>query len=202
MEPGPLDPAREARTGPVIPILTIPKRSQGKVTIPLKPPSRLHQTTQVSVHVNRPRILLPRPAEIRRLRGKDVAVLDREPGALVRVFPALRRDGHLLKRQRDAGVYLAVLQDRGAVAEDEVDGAVDVAFTVELAERVRVEGVLVALHAAPEEGRLVRVHPQSHCLVILRPRRVPERHVSRYESLPGHRYNTFMQQKLYYLLSN
>ena len=112
--------------------------------------------------------------------------MDGEAGALVGVFAALSGDGDLLERERDAGENAAALEDGGAVAEDEVDGAVDVTLAVELPEGVGVEGVLVPFYAAPEERRLVRVHTEGHRLVVLRPCSVPERHVPCYEPLPGH----------------
>lgn len=106
----------------------------------------------------------------------------------MRVLPPLRRDGHFLQRQRLPREDLAVLQDGGAVAEDEVDGAGDAAFAVELPEGVGVESVLVPFHAAPEEGRLVGVDAEGHALVLLRPRRVAERHVPRDEPFPRNGY--------------
>lgn len=70
----------------------------------------------------------------------------------MRAFAALRCDCDFLQRKRDSGEDLAALKDGCSVAEDEVYGAVDVAFAVELAERVSVECVLVAFYAAPVEG--------------------------------------------------
>lgn len=47
-----------------------------------------------------------------------------------------------------SGVKTAVLEDDGGVAEDEVDGAVDVALGVELSEGMDVESVLVGHEVA------------------------------------------------------
>ena len=68
----PSDPAGEARPGPMVPILTVPQRPQCKVAVPLKPAPGLNQTAHVSVHVNRPRVLFPRPTQIGWLRGQDL----------------------------------------------------------------------------------------------------------------------------------
>ena len=108
--------------------------------------------------------------------------MDRKARVLVRVLPALGRDGDLLVGERLSGVYFAVLEDGLAVAEDEVDGAVYVALTEELTERVSVEGVLVAFDAAAEKGRAVRVDPKGHGLVVLRAGRVPKSYVSSNEA--------------------
>ena len=50
---------------------------------------------------------------------------------------------------------LAVLEDGVAVAEDEIDGSVDVAFTVELSKGVGIKCVLVAFDTASIKGRSV-----------------------------------------------
>ena len=85
-----------------------------------------------------------------------------------------------------AGVEVAVLEDGGGVAEDEVDGAVDVAVAVELAEGVGVEGVLIPHKAAFIECRQVRTRPHRHRLVLAGPRRVLKRYSLRYEPIPHH----------------
>lgn len=101
----------------------------------------------------------------------------------MRVLPALGRDGDLLEREWVPREDIAVLEDRGPIAEDKVDGAGDGALAVELAEGVGVEGVLVALHAAPVEGGLVRVDAEGDALVALRAGGVAECYVTCDESL-------------------
>lgn len=49
---------------------------------------------------------------------------------------------------------VAALEDGRGVSEDEVDGAVDAALSVELPEGEGVEGVLVAGDGAPVEDRV------------------------------------------------
>lgn len=83
-------------------------------------------------------------------------------------------DGVFLIGQSLPQVDIAVLDDGDSVAEDEVDGAIDVAVTVELAVGVDVEGVLVASEAAIVENRVVRSGKECHCLVIRGPSRVLE----------------------------
>lgn len=75
--------------------------------------------------------------------------MDGEAGVLARVGSAVGQDGVV------AGVAVgaaedeaAALEDRGSVSKDEVDCAIDITFSVELAEDVGVEGVLVACYTA------------------------------------------------------
>lgn len=56
---------------------------------------------------------------------------------------------------------IATLEDGGGVTEDEVDAAVDVAFSVELAEGEGVECVLVANDATLVENGVIRRDVQS-----------------------------------------
>lgn len=129
---GPSHPAHHRCTGPIISVLTVPQSVEGKVSEPLKPASGLDKPTHVSVNVNRPGVLFPRPAQVGGLGGENIAVLDGEARALVWAFSALRRDGNLLQGKWDPGVYFAVLQYCSTVAENEVYGAIDFALTVEL----------------------------------------------------------------------
>lgn len=81
--------------------------------------------------------------------------MDHDARVLIRVGSALRCDGVLLAWHRLPDVDGAVLDDGGCVAEDEVDGAEDLAVAVELALGVDVESVLVAFEAAPVENGVV-----------------------------------------------
>lgn len=153
----PRHPRTRIRTGSTVQILPIVQRTQCKRPVPLQPSSGIHKITNVRFQINGPRILLPRTAQIRfKIRyhrnqirpGRDFAIQDRNPGVLVRVLSSLGGEDVFLVFVRLAGVEVAVLEDDGGVAEDKVDGAVDVAFAVELAEGVDVEGVLVADEAA------------------------------------------------------
>lgn len=95
------------------------------------------------------------------------------------------RDGHLLVRKRLSGVDVAILEDGLAIAEDEVDGSVNVALAEELPERVSIKSVLVSLDAAAVEGRSVGVHSQGHRLVVFWAGRVAECYVPSNEALSG-----------------
>jgi len=112
-------------------------------------------------------------------------VVQRDAGVLVGVGAALRREHDGLARQGDPGEERAGLQHGGGVAEDDVDGAGHGALAVELPERVRVQRVLVGVHAAAVQRGKVRVHPQRHRLAPGRARRVAERDVARQETLAG-----------------
>ena len=78
--------------------------------------------------------------------------MDRSARVLVRIGSALGGDGVELVAHRKSRIEVAVLEDDGGVSEDEIYCSVDVAFSVELAESVRVESVLVAFEAAAVEG--------------------------------------------------
>jgi len=91
---------------------------------------------------------------------------------LVGVLPALRGDRVLLAPQGQARRQRAALQHGGRVAEDEVDGAGHEALAVQVAERVRVQGVLVPVDAAAVGDGAVGAHAQRHRLVLRWPRRV------------------------------
>lgn len=112
--------------------------------------------------------------------------MDGEARVLDGLLAALGRDGVLLAREAPPGDDLAVLEDHGAVAEDEVDGARDVALAVELALGVGVEGVLVAVDGAAVEDREVRVRTEGHGLVLLGAGGVLEGYVPCDEPLPFH----------------
>lgn len=109
--------------------------------------------------------------------------MDRNACVLVRVFLALCSYGHKLVGHGLPRHDVAILEDDGRVPEDEVDGARDVALTVELAVGVGVEGVLVCVEGAPVEDRLVGTRAEGHGLVLGRPGRVLEPHVPSYEAL-------------------
>lgn len=85
------------------------------------------------------------------------------------------------------GVYVAFLEDHGGVAEDEVYRAVDVAFTVELALGVDVEGVLVPDDLAIVYHAVIGADSERHRLVLAWSRRVLERNVLGYETCPCRR---------------
>lgn len=148
-----------ARVGPgsTVEVLPIIQGAERKGAVPLEPPSGVHHVIDVRLEINRPGVLLPRTAEIRfegRLDrneiggGGDFAVEDGDAGVLVRVLSALGGEDVLLVCVGFSRVEVAVLEDDGGVAEDEIDSAVDVALAVELAERVDVKSVLVADEAA------------------------------------------------------
>jgi hypothetical protein len=64
-----------------------------------------------------------------------------------------------------SGVSDRYLVERQAVAEDEVDGALDVAVFEVVAARMVVQSVLAAHEAAAVERRCVPCDPQRHCLL-------------------------------------
>nr|GMC83740.1 hypothetical protein BHE74_00043207 [Ipomoea batatas] len=100
--------------------------------------------------------------------GRYIAVLDRGPRVLVRVGPPLGRQHVLLRSHGLAGHDLRVLDHGRGVAEDEVDGAGDVAVPVELPLAVGVESVLVGVDFAAVDDGLVGSEPQRHRLITYR----------------------------------
>lgn len=114
-----------------------------------------------------------------------MAELDDDAGVLVGVGAALGSNDVGLAVVGLAYEYVGVLDDGGRVAEDEVDGAEDVAFSVELPLGVDAEGVLVPLDAAAVEDGLVGSGEQCDCLRA-RPVAVAECYAGRDESVAEH----------------
>jgi hypothetical protein len=188
--PLPLDPPRCPRAGARVHVLAVVERVEREVAVPLEPPRGVDEAVQLRLHEHGARVLLPRPAQVglglrpraeQVGRRRDLAALDGDARVLVGVLAPLRREDVALVVQRLARVQVAVLQHHGGVAEDEVDGAVDVAVAEELAEGVHVQRVLVPHEAAAVEGGQVRAHSESHRLVLRRARAVLDRQVARQE---------------------
>ncbi|KAG6428526.1 hypothetical protein SASPL_112778 [Salvia splendens] len=161
------------------------KRNQ-KCRLPRDPPLGIDDPTDLGDHDHRGRVIFPRPPEVGPGRDvpprPDAAAVDGEARVLVRVGFALRRDGVVLPSQRLARLDAAVLEDRGGVAEDEVDGARDGAVAVELAVGVRVEGVLVGVEAAAVEDGAVGGGSDGRGLELFWAGGVLEAHVHRHEA--------------------
>lgn len=179
--PRPADASGGAGPGALVLVLPVEQRPEREFPVPLQPPFGVHVRAQERLHVNRAGVGLPGPAQERRERlghGRqvaprhDAAPLQRRARVLVRVLPALRRDRVLLGPHGPARGERAVLEHGRGVAEDEVHRAGDEAAAVELPELVRVERVLVPVHAAAADHGAVRAHTQGHRLVLLGPRRV------------------------------
>lgn len=98
--------------------------------------------------------------------------------------PALGGDNATLVGHGFADDEFAILKDGGAVTEDEIDGAGDIAVTVELTPGVCVECVLMSLHCAVVEDGHVSSHPQGHCLMFYGSCTVLKSDVLRHEILP------------------
>jgi hypothetical protein len=195
---GPGHPRRRVCAGPTVHVLGVVERVEREAPVPLEPSPRVDEALDLGLHEHRPRVELPWPAEVGREVGEDgdevggggdLAALHDDARVLVGVLAALRGDDVLLAGFRAARVEAAALEHDGGVPEDEVDGAVDVAVAVELAEGVGVERVLVAREAAAVEGGEVGVDAQRHGLVLARPRRVLHRQVARQEPRADHRCN-------------
>lgn len=144
----------------MIPILPVKYRVRRVAPgLPRAPPLGIDDPIDLAHHDHRGRVIFPRPPEVGLGRDvaprPDAAAVDREARVLVWVGLALRRDGVVLAPQRLARLDAAVLEYRGGVAEDEVDGARDGAVAVELAVGVGVEGVLVGVEAAAVEDGAV-----------------------------------------------
>jgi len=107
--------------------------------------------------------------------GEDPGVLDGYAGVLKRVPPTLGGDRVGLAGEGLPSVEVAVLEDDGGVAEDEVDGAVDDAGFEELALCLDEESVLEAFEGAGIEDGEIGCRPESHRLAFFLTRRVAER---------------------------
>nr|GLL23282.1 hypothetical protein Ccrd_015829 [Ipomoea trifida] len=92
--------------------------------------------------------------------GSNPALLDHDPGVLVRVGSPLGRDHILLLRAGAPRVDVTVLENRRGVAENEVDRAGHVALDEELTVGVNVEGVLKVI-SLPTVAELKVVLPST-----------------------------------------
>jgi len=155
-----MHPLASSSAGTFIPILGKIQSPQHRPSIPrpLDPATSSNGVVYAALHHHSPRILLPGPPKKRKIRAlhrgefgarRYSALVDGEAGVLARVGSAVGQDGVV------AGVAVgaaedeaAALEDRGSVSKDEVDCAIDITFSVELAEDVGVEGVLVACYTA------------------------------------------------------
>lgn len=196
MVAGPVNPGRRVGAGSTVHVLGVVERVQREAAVPLEPTPGVDELLHLGLYEHRPRVELPRPSEVggevcedgdEVCGGGDLAALHDDAGVLVGVLPPLRGEDVLLAGVRSARVEAAALEHGGGVAEDEVDGAVDVAVAVELAEGVGVERVLVPREAAAVEGGEVGVDAEGHRLVLARPRRVLHRQVARQETRAHHR---------------
>ncbi|CAA7391678.1 unnamed protein product [Spirodela intermedia] len=194
MKPAPVDPAGGGAAVTRVHVLAVVECVESEVAAPLRPPLGVYQPVELRLHEDHPRVLLPWPPQeageglLRSLevrRRQHAGPVDGGAGGLVGGAPSLRCDHVGLVPQWPPHVDVAVLKDGGSVAEDEVDGTVDVAVAVELPLGVREEGVLVAPEAATVEDSEVRRRAQCHRLVLPRPGGIFECHVSRPEPIAG-----------------
>lgn len=120
--------------------------------IPNRPPSRINNLRQLRILEHHPRKVPPRPPKVIHAiadsiprSGRHARPVDDVPAGIVR--HASRRRDPARGRAHDAEV--AVLEPGlRALPEDEVCGAFDVGFRVELGADVGEEGVLVAVEGA------------------------------------------------------
>lgn len=115
---------------------------------------------------------------------------------MIRVCPTLGRDHVLLATHRPLRIDHAILENHGCVSKDKVDGAVNVAFLVELAFGVDVESVLVPFESTVIENREVGSRSESHGLVVLRTGSVLECDSPCNESITRYSYNSKTSIKL------
>lgn len=150
-----MHPLRRVRPGPRVVILDVVERVERERPHPGGPPLGVDEALDVGLHDDRPRQLLPGAAEVdlegrvgleQLLLGREGAALDDGDAGEVLLGAALRRHHAGLVRVGLAHDEVALLEDRDGVAEDEVNGAADLALAVQLAVDLRVQGVLVAVH--------------------------------------------------------
>lgn len=118
------------------------------------------------------------------------AVLDHDAGDFTGDLSAVGGHGVLLTVHGFPDDDEAVLDEGGAGAKDEVNGAGDDAVAVEVAVGLGVEGVLVTVHAAVVEGGPVGLDAEGHGLVALWPGCVLEAHSLCYEPISNCTYPT------------
>jgi hypothetical protein len=94
--------------------------------------------------------------------------LDGDACVLVGVLSALSSVEVALVGVGFSRVEIAVLEDDGRIAKDEVDRSINVTLPIELAEGVDIKGVLVADKAAAVEDGEVGAGSESYGLVLAR----------------------------------
>lgn len=135
---GPFDPLLHVGSRPTILILPV-KYAAGWVlpAHPFLPPDGLQEGPNLRLHNHGGGKFLPWPPQVSGgsetvVVGRKSAFLNGNAGVLVDVLFALGCDGVELIGKWLPGPDIAVLEYHGGVAEDEVDGASDVAVPVEL----------------------------------------------------------------------
>lgn len=137
------------RISPITSVHKLPiiNRPETEISGPREPPGWFNQTVHIALHYHRPRIRFPWPPQISSVqtlhrlqirRRSDYRIVDHEPGILIRVGPRLGRDGVFLVQHRLSHEDVTILKNDDTVAENEVDGSVNVTFTVKLAVGVGV----------------------------------------------------------------
>lgn len=146
----------------------------------------MHVVPYVGQHEDGSSVKFPRTSQISGVatlgcfkirRGHDPTIVDRNARVLIRVLSVLGRDGVLLLGHGLSGPEGAVLEHHRGVAEYEVHGSVNVAFSVKLTVRVDIHCVLVSDDVAPVHHRVVCSDAEGHRLVPPRPGVVLESHV-------------------------
>lgn len=171
MQSFPLNSVRRRRAGAVVPELRVVDGVGDSGARPRHPSLGINQRIHISVHENRPWIAHPWPPQERLdageiLRWWNVTVLERKPGSTTRVGAALGGYGVELARQGSPGADVAILENGGGIAADEVDCAVDGAVAEELTVGLCVQRVLVPRHFAPVEYSPVAGYCKCHGLII------------------------------------
>lgn len=92
--------------------------------------------------------------------------MDRDASVLIWVFSVLGRDGYLLLVHWLSGVNVAVLEDDCGIAENEIDGAVNVAVAIELTLGVHVQRVLITDDLATVNNRVVCTYSECNGLML------------------------------------
>ncbi|RDX76578.1 hypothetical protein CR513_43416, partial [Mucuna pruriens] len=204
----PRDSIGSARSSSSVVKLGIVQSRQSKITVPLAPPSRIDDAVHKALHVNRPRVVFPRPSQIccccvhvRRqiISCSNRAVLYRSPRVLVWICSPLCGYGVELPTHWEPRVHVARLEHCRRVSEYEIHRAVYVAFSVELSQGMRVQRVLVPLETAAVKRRQICAVANRHRLVLLRPGGVADSHVHSHESRPNHRCNMHIMISLLHL---
>lgn len=112
--------------------------------------------------------------------------MNRDPSILIGVISSLGCDHVGLVAHGPPHMDVAVLQDSRGIVKDEIYGAVDMAFAIELPLGVYKKSVLVAAEAAAVEDGEVGPDPHSHSLVLCWACCVLKCHVPRPKTIRRH----------------
>lgn len=171
----PCNTVRGVGTRPTIVELCIVASVKPPGSLPRQPTIRLDDIVNETLNVDGLGVLLPWPTQVGfelcldrqvGLVSRNGAVLENQARQQVAVGPAGGSHDALLVFKRPSDEDQAILVECLCVPEDKVDGTSDGAVAIELPIGMAVQGVLVTIKLAVEEGSPVTIDNYGHSLVF------------------------------------